>query len=91
MSKIDLKKGDFITVEKWEDVESDHSFFGEPLEVLAIQSKFISVRLINDTYVFPIDTNRASIIKLNDDYVLSFDKNKELNKSLFSFLKFWSK
>ena len=91
MSNLVLHKGIFITVTKWKDDEKDHSFFGEPLEVLAIQKNFISVRQINDTYIFPIDTNRACIMKLNDNYVLSFIKNKEVKKSIFSFLKLWKK
>ena len=88
---IDLFKGDFITVVKWKDNEKDHSYFGKPLEVLAIQDNFISVRLINDTYVFPIDINRTCIVRVSNEYALSFVKNKEIKKSFFRFLKFWRK
>ena len=88
---LDLYKGDFITVTKHSYNERDHSFFGEPLKILAIQDNFLSVHKIRDRdiFAFVIDTNETNVIKISDEYALSFVKHRKAKRSLFDFLKFW--
>jgi hypothetical protein len=64
----DMAVGMKVTICEWID-STDHSWTGEPMEILAICSPYIAVRLLQTGETMSIDLRRAALLRISSEYV----------------------
>lgn len=68
--------GDFITINRWLS-HQDHSWVGQPLQVLAVDQPFLVVKESHpNARPFSLDTRRCEVRGLSEDFVQALIPNE---------------